>query len=231
MKEGDLAVISYTGMLEDGTVFDTTDEKVAKSAGIYDASRKYAPVRVFVGVGELIKGLDEALIEMKPGEEKEVKIPPEKGFGERDPDKVILIPLREFKKRGINPYPGMPVEVDDRRGRVISISGGRVRVDLNHELAGKTLVYRVRVEEVVEDGEEKLKEAIKKTLGDGEGEIDGKKVVVRLPSGFALLPDYPSRRNAFLSLVMKVLDVEEVEIVEVFRRKKDDKVKSTKEEK
>ena len=139
--------ISYTGKLkESNKVFDTTQESVARQEGRYREGITYEPVVVVTGANHVIPGLDRALSEMREGEERELTIEARDGFGERDPKKVVITPLQEFRKRNINPYPGMVIEADNSYAKVQSVSGGRVRLDFNNELAGKTLLYSVKVE-------------------------------------------------------------------------------------
>jgi FKBP-type peptidyl-prolyl cis-trans isomerase 2 len=80
-QKGDTVSVHYLGRYPGGKVFDTSMEKEAKSAGLYNASRDYKPLRVTLGTGKVIQGFDEALIGMKVNEEKEVVIPPEKAYG------------------------------------------------------------------------------------------------------------------------------------------------------
>ena len=161
MKEGDFVRINYVGRVkESGKVFDTTYEDVAKKEGIYDPNYAYRPIPVVVGGGFVLKGVDEALLQMNVGEKKKIVIPPEKAFGKRDPSLIKLISLSEFKKQNIQPRPGMSISVNNRSGRIISVSGGRVKVDFNHPLAGKELEYELEVVEKIEKPEDKVKAII-----------------------------------------------------------------------
>jgi len=158
MKAGSVVKISYTGRVkETGEVFDTTDESIARSEGAYNPRVKYGPVGVVVGAGHVIKGLDKALEEMESGEERELEIKPEDAFGERKGDLIQTFSEREFKKQNITPYPGMRITVNNMMGRVLSVNSGRVRVDFNHPLAGKVLVYKLKIEEEVTEDRDKCK--------------------------------------------------------------------------
>ncbi len=161
VKEGDFIRLEYTGKVQEtGIVFDTTDENVAEEAGIKLDNKSYGAIPIVVGGGHVLKGLDEALIGMEEGEEKEVKITPEEGFGLRDPKLLQLIPMGEFKKQGMKPEVGMAITSDGNTGIIRSVSGGRVRVDFNHELAGKNLEYDIKVIKEIEDDVEKVKSMI-----------------------------------------------------------------------
>ena len=83
VQKGDFIKLSYTGKLENGTVFDTTDANVAKENAIYNEQASYGPETVVVGKGFVVAGLDEDLIGKDVGEKGTVTVPPEKGFGLR----------------------------------------------------------------------------------------------------------------------------------------------------
>ncbi|RLJ09464.1 MAG: peptidylprolyl isomerase, partial [Candidatus Aenigmatarchaeota archaeon] len=138
IKEGSFVEIDYVGRVE-GTneIFDLTSEEVAKKEGIYNPKQKYGPVLVIIGANMIIPGVEEQLKNMKPGEEKEFVVEPKKAFGERNSKLVKVISLMEFKKEKIDPVPGMFITIDGLQAKVQSVSGGRVRVDFNHPLAGK----------------------------------------------------------------------------------------------
>ncbi len=161
VKEGDFIRLEYTGKVQEtGDVFDTTDENVAEEAGIKVDNKTYGAIPIVIGGGHVLKGLDEALIGMEEGEEKTVEIAPEEGFGLRDPKLLQLIPMGEFKKQGMKPEVGMAITSDGVTGIIRSVSGGRVRVDFNHELAGKNLVYNIKVVKEIEDDIDKIKSMI-----------------------------------------------------------------------
>src|SRR5260370_21356311 len=80
-QKGDTVSVHYIGKFPGGKIFDTSMEKEAKSAGLYNAARDYHPLMVILGTGKVIQGFDEALMGMKVNEEKEIVIPPEKAYG------------------------------------------------------------------------------------------------------------------------------------------------------
>jgi FKBP-type peptidyl-prolyl cis-trans isomerase SlyD len=157
MQKGDFVYISYVGRIkESGEIFDVTSEEIAKKEGVYNPQIKYGDVPVIVGAGFIIQGLDEALEKMNVGEKKIVEIEPNKAFGERREDLIKLIPEVEFKKRNIDVKVGDFVSVNGVTGRVLSINSGRVKVDFNHPLAGKTLIYEVEIKKQITDIKEKI---------------------------------------------------------------------------
>ena len=188
MKKGSVAIISFIGKdLASGKVFDTTSAEEAKSAGIFDEKGIYKPIPVIVGAGDVLKGIDDALVAMNPGEEKTITLEPKDAFGERNPELVALVPLQEFKSRNMNPYPGMVVEVDGKYGRVQSASGGRVRVDFNPELAGRAIEYKLKVEMEIADKKEQLQALFEKYFAflDAKGvkiELHEESAQITIPS-------------------------------------------------
>lgn len=158
MKSGDFVYIEYTAKVGDsGEVFDTTKEDIAKKEGIFNEKIKYGPLPIIIDAGFTIAGLNDAIKEMNVGEKKRVSIPPEKAFGKRSEELVKLLPESRFKEQDIDVVPGSYVMVNNLRGRIISIDGGRVKVDFNHPLADKTLEYEIEIVRKIEGREEKVK--------------------------------------------------------------------------
>ena len=92
VKTGDNVSVDYIGSLQDGTVFDTSKESVAKSHNLYSPERVYSPYNFSVGSHGIIKGLSEGVIGMKVGETKSLTIPPEKAYGPVIPSKIYVYP-------------------------------------------------------------------------------------------------------------------------------------------
>lgn len=172
MKPGDFVEVDYVGRVKGtGEVFDVTKEGVAKKEGVHNPKTSYKPVVLIVGADFIIKGLDEALRGMKVGEKKKVDVPPAKAFGERKEELVKTIPSSKFKEQNLDPVPGAVVNIGNLRGRIMSADGGRVRVDFNHPLAGKTLEYEIEVKSVVKESTEKVKAVVKYFTGIEEVDV------------------------------------------------------------
>jgi len=160
MEEGDLIYVDYDVWVmpddeeEEPTLFDTTDEEKAKEEEIFDEESEYGARPVVIGMENIAEGFTEALKESEIGEENSVEVPPEKGIGNRDPGKIELYSRREMDRRDIEPVEGKQVEIDNRRGRIIQATAGRVRIDFNHPLAGKTLKYDFKIVDKPESKEE-----------------------------------------------------------------------------
>lgn len=176
--------VSFTGkeMLE-GRVFDTTDANVAKENNLFDEKRAYKPLVIILGEKELLPLVEEQLYDLKAGEEKSVKLMPKDGFGERQSDLVRVVPLKSFIDQKINPAPGLLFRAGDYFGKVQSVSGGRVRVDFNHPLAGRELEYEIKLEGEVTDKKEiaeRLFEKYYSFVPGAEKEVNENKLLVSM---------------------------------------------------
>lgn len=105
--------------------------------------RDYKPLTFTVGAGQMIKGFDEGVVGMKVGEEKTLEIPPEEAYGEYMEEYV-----RELPRNAVNftPETGMQLATENGlRGKVTEVGEENFVVDFNHELAGKTLIFKIKV--------------------------------------------------------------------------------------
>ena len=138
-KNGDKVKVHYTGMLKDGTVFDT--------------SRNREALEVTLGSGTVIRGLEEALVGMTEGETKELEIAPDDAFGPRREELVVHVEKDEFPPH-IAPREGMTLNLKGSEEQVVpavitDVSEGSVTIDANHPLAGKDLTFFIEVAEIV----------------------------------------------------------------------------------
>jgi len=136
ITKGSKVILHYTGTLEDGTVFDSSEGR--------------EPLEFTAGEGSVIEGFDKGVLGLEEGQEKEITIPPEKGYGNKDPKLVAKFPKEAFGanlekvKKGVilrlfSPD-GLPTNA-----RVVDVSEKEVILDLNHPLAGKTLIFKVKI--------------------------------------------------------------------------------------
>ncbi len=143
VKKGNRVRVEYTGTLEDGTVFDSSE-----------AHGK--PLEFEAGMGLVIKGFDEGVLGMTVGEEKVVVAEPSEAYGDRDPQLVQRVPrdklppgeLRKGMILGMTLPNGQqhPVVIADLNEREVSL-------DLNHPLAGKKLTFKIKLLSINGDGE------------------------------------------------------------------------------
>lgn len=213
VEKGVFIELDYTGRV-DGKVFDTTIKETAEKEGLSRGEAK--PVLIQVGVGEVIKGVDEALLKMKEGEKKTIRVPPEKGYGERRPELVRIIPLKAFKQSNITPVPGMLLTLDNMPAKVQSVSGGRVRVDFNHELAGKELEFELKITKVLKDPEEIISAIKGRMLPEAKVSFKGGVCEVSVDNPGK---DYEQKKVSFINQVLKKVDtVKEIKFIETYKK-------------
>jgi peptidylprolyl isomerase len=138
-ESGDTVLFHYTGSLNDGTVFDSSSGR--------------EPLRVTLGSGQVIRGVDEALIGMAPGEEKSVTLGEDEAYGPRRPEL-----LHEVQREAIPPEVdlevGKQLEGRDTAGQrlrltVVDVADATVMLDANHPLAGQDLKFDLELVQIV----------------------------------------------------------------------------------
>lgn len=211
LSKGDFVLVEYNVRVKDtNTLLDTTDAELAKKENIYEADRVYGPTLLIIGRGWLNENVEEELLKHDVGSEVEVELPPEKAFGERSPDKIKTFSLREFQKRGYSINVGDVVEIGGARGVVKSISGGRVTIDFNHPLAGKTLLYKVKIVRKLENTIEKIKALSSRYLKIPSEEIEvslneaEKKLFVTIPGKYLSKKDISYSKIALAADIMEL---------------------------
>lgn len=131
VKKGDTVRVHYHGKLTDGSTFDSSEGR--------------DPLEFTVGSGQVIKGFDDALVDMKVGDKKTVNIPVEEAYGHRTDEMMMEYPKTEFPA-DMTPEPGMELHMSDNSGNVFPVVIAEVKddvviLDANHPLSGKDLVF------------------------------------------------------------------------------------------
>ncbi len=139
VKNGDKIKVEYVGKLDDGSVFDSSENHGK-------------PLEFEVGSGQVIKGFDKAVLGMSEGDEKEFKILPIEAYGQHDPTLVQKVPRKIFPQEaeltaGLIFEAGLPTG-EKVPAMIAEIDDSTVTVDLNHPLAGKTLTFKIRLKEI-----------------------------------------------------------------------------------
>jgi len=158
LQKGDFILIDYTAKVkETGEPFDTTSEPVSKAAHLHKEGEIYEPKLVVVGEGWMLKPIDEAFLTMETGKPANVEIPPEKAFGPRDPEKIKRASLKQLYEKGVErPSIGARIEYGGKMATIRSMGAGRVLLDFNPPLAGRTLIYEVAVQKKLQANEDKI---------------------------------------------------------------------------
>lgn len=137
VKNGDKVKVEYEGTFNDGTVFDSSEK-----CG--------APLEFEVGAGQIIPGIENAVMGMEKGEEKEFKLEPADAYGDRNPQLVQKIPKDQLPKEVM---PGMMLMIGLPNGvqipvKVTDVTDEEVTIDLNHPLAGKVLNFKIKIVDI-----------------------------------------------------------------------------------
>jgi len=116
---------------------------------VLDSSIDRGPLEYTQGDGKLIPGLTRKLEGMKAGEEKTVEVAPKDGYGMPDPAAIKTVPLSTFPA-GMEVKPGMILQGQNNLGqtipaKVVEVKKDSVIIDLSHPLAGKTLIFKVKI--------------------------------------------------------------------------------------
>jgi len=134
-QTGNKIQMHYTGSLEDGTVFDSSQGR--------------DPLEFELGAGQIIPGLDAAVTGMALGAEKTVTIPADEAYGAHDPDRVQAVPREQFPDH-IPAEVGTELQVQTPDGQTLpvviaDVNDAAVVLDANHPLAGKDLTFAVSI--------------------------------------------------------------------------------------
>jgi peptidylprolyl isomerase len=225
VNKGDFIMVDMTGSsVETGEVFDTSSEETAQAEGLYEEGRSYGSRLVIVGDGYVLRGLDEKLPGTAFEEEVEIEIDPQDAFGERNPDDLETVPYRVLRSKGINPYVGAELEIDGRSAIVRSVGAGRVQVDYNHPLAGRKIVYKLKVVEHITEEKDIMRALLgRRFLGIETKEFKLRKTKKKLRIG---IPDQIffgeniqiAKRGVALDLLRYFEDIEEIEYYETIKR-------------
>jgi peptidylprolyl isomerase len=134
-KSGDSVKIHYTGTLDDGTQFDSSEGR--------------EPLDFTLGGGQVIPGFDEAVNGMSVGEKKTVRIEAAQAYGERHPEMVQQVP-KSALPADMEVEKGMPLQAQGPDGQVMNlvvtdVSEDAIEVDGNHPLAGQALTFAIEL--------------------------------------------------------------------------------------
>ncbi|MEP0987619.1 peptidylprolyl isomerase [Ekhidna sp.] len=137
-KANDKVKVHYTGKLTSGEVFDSSEGR--------------EPLEFTVGGGQMIKGFDEAVNGMAIDEKKTVEIPSAEAYGERRDELIQEVPKDQLPD-DMQPEVGQKLVATNDLGHqtyvsVTSVSDEAITVDANHELAGKDLVFDIKLVEI-----------------------------------------------------------------------------------
>jgi FKBP-type peptidyl-prolyl cis-trans isomerase 2 len=134
-SKGNAVKVHYTGRLNDGTVFDSSENR--------------DPLQFTLGDGNMIKGFDAAVYGMQEGEEKVITIPCLEAYGEKREDMMVDIPKEQVPPH-IQPEVGMELSLQNQAGqpvpvKVVHVDEEKIILDANHPLAGQDLIFDIKL--------------------------------------------------------------------------------------
>ncbi|MFH1779663.1 MAG: FKBP-type peptidyl-prolyl cis-trans isomerase [Candidatus Micrarchaeota archaeon] len=220
MNKQDFIELDLTGFTEE-KVFETTLAEKAKEAGFFDEKTVFKPLVVVAGVGQVVSGLDEALLSAKEGVLNSVELTPDKAFGQRNPDLIKLVPSSKFKEQGIEPRVGLVMNFDGMPGKLISVDSGRIKIDFNSPLAGKTVKYEFTVKKVYSTPAEKLSGLISNFFAEGiTSSLDRDKAIVRVSDSVVKDAGFFDNKLRAIQLLLQYAEgIKTVEFVEDYSLK------------
>ncbi len=138
-KSGDRVRVHYSGFLEDGTVFDSSLDR--------------DPLEFTLGEGMVIKGFEDAVLGMNEGESKTISIPSDEAYGPYRDDLVAVVE-RRMVPPDIDPKVGLVLQLRTPDGQVTDVvvtevTDETITIDANHPLAGKDLIFEIKLMEIL----------------------------------------------------------------------------------
>ena len=165
-KEKDFIEIDYIGKIkESNQIFDLTKEEIAKKENIHNPKSKYGPKIICLGEKQIIPALDKFLEDKELNKDYTMELKPEEAFGKKDAKLIKIVSTEILKKQKINPFPGLQINASGMFGTIRSVAGGRVTIDFNHPLAGKNIVYQIKINKIIDSDKIKLKSLLESMLG------------------------------------------------------------------
>ena len=226
MEKGDLILLDFTATVKDtGNLIETTIQEEAKKLKKEEPDHSYEPKLIAIGEGWVLKGLDDILSETEIEKNTHIEIPPEKGFGKRDPSKIRLLPIRKFGDKIDKLEIGSEIDIDGRIGIVRFIGSGRVQMDFNHRYAGKTLEYNFTIRKKLEDKIEKIQALVDRRIPQGKEKIEIKvensTTRITIPEEYFLIDGLQIIKKALSNELMKyVNDLKKISFIEEFKSDK-----------
>ncbi len=193
-EPGDLVKIEYDLWAEGGgktELLDTTHEETARKADAESPEgRSWGPRAHQIGGDYFPAGVENALVGLKVGEEVEREFAPQDAFGERDPNLIELFSMHEIsrlpemRREDAHLDLGTVLTINGRRGRVVTLTAARVRVDFNPPFAGKKVRGTFKIVEKIHDPVEQVRGILELQYGRSNEfhiEVHEKTVTLRIP--------------------------------------------------
>lgn len=205
-KKMDFVELEFTGKLKNGEVFDSNiKEDLEKLHRGHNHPIEAKPFILCLGEQMFLKSVEDFLIGKDIGN-YEIELSPEKAFGNRNSKLMMRIPMKVFREQKINPVQGDVFNFDGRIAKILTVSGGRVIVDFNSPLAGKDVIYNLKVKRKIEDINEKVKSLINFLFRrDMDFEINDKKIIIEMEPNLKQFAEmFKDRFKEILNLELEI---------------------------
>lgn len=220
LEKGDFVEVKFTAKVKDGDIFDSNIKEDLEKINPNPSSEQLKPFVFALGKSMFLKGVDDFLIG-KPSTPVtyEIELLPENAFGYREQKLVRIIPMKIFEEHKVHPIPGEFLNLDNRIAKILSVSGGRVMLDFNNPLAGKTVIYNINVLRKVENLNEKIN-AVNDFLfrKDFKFEAENGKLILYVES--VITNFIKGFKDKFKDLLNLELEVEEIKNLEEKKEEK-----------
>ena len=209
LKKRDFIEIEFAGRVKDGEVFDSNiKEDLKKLHSGHGHPIEAKPFVLCLGEQMFLKSIEDFLIGKEIGEYR-MELPPEKAFGVRSQKLIMKIPMKVFREQKINPAQGEVFNFDGKLAKILAVSGGRIIADFNNPLAGKEVIYRIKVKRKVDDLNEQIKAVINFFFRrDLKFEIKDKKIIIEMEPQLKQFAEM--FRSKFKDLFGMEMDVKEI---------------------
>lgn len=225
LQKGDFILVDYNAKVkETSEIFDTTSEETSKKEHLHKEGEVFEPKLIVIGEGWMLKDVDDNFLAMEPNKPATVEVPPDKAFGPRDPEKIKRVPLKQLLAKDVhNPTIGMRIDYGGKMAVIRSIGAGRVLLDFNPPLAGRTLVYELTIQKKLEAAEEKAVALIHRRIPVAEADkfkvsFEEKTLNVEMPEeAFYLEGVQVAKRGIALDIEKFFPEVTCVRFIEAFK--------------
>ncbi len=212
--KNDFIEVEFTARIKgNNEVFDTTVLEDAKKAKLMEGRKEgdFKPIKICVGQGMVVRGLDDNLVNKEIGEDYEVGLKPKEAFGDRNPALVRTVPLSVFRQKGVEPVAGAMLNIDNILVRISAVTSGRVIADFNNPLAGKEIAYKFKIISKIDDLKEKVEVLANFFLGKTDVKLEENKATLEaeilLPEGF--LEEFKKKVKDILGIEVEIKEKEE----------------------
>ena len=205
LQKNDFIELEFVGKTQEGEIFDTNLKQEAEKIGLDIKTR---PLVICFGESMILPAIDSFLMGKEEGKDYTLSLTPQESFGVRQRELVKIMPHSVFIKKDILPIQGQTYVFDTMLGKISAISGGRVTVDFNNPLAGKNVVYSLKIKKKITDIQEKAKTLVLAYFRfELPFEIKDKKIIFNVNAGFKpLIEHFKPKFLDILGLELEVIE-------------------------